>query len=203
MSRVVLRSALSVLEEEGRVERSPWRGWFVTAPRMAEQVTLQSFTEMARSRGLVPGATVRERRTRAATLAEAESLHIAPTSDVHEIHRLRTLDGAVACLDVTLVALDRAPGIDEIDLADASLYQRLEEVCDVRIVRTDYRMRADAAAPEVAAALSIGEGAPVLVGEEIAYDVSGTPVLLGRITYRHEAYEFQATLWRPYEAGAS
>ncbi|MFV0427735.1 MAG: GntR family transcriptional regulator [Beutenbergiaceae bacterium] len=201
VSRAVLREALAFLEHEGKVRSSPWRGWYVTTPHMAERVTLQSFSEMARARGLVPGAKVRQRTTRSATLQEAGALGIAPTSRVHEVHRLRTLDGVSACYDVTVIALDRAPGIEHADLADASLYQALEDVCGVRVVRTDYRMRAEAATKTIAQALDVEHGAPVLVGEEVAADIAGHQVLLGHVTYRQEAYEFHATLWRSYESG--
>lgn len=203
VSRVVLREALASLEHEGRVESSPWRGWFVTSPHMSERVVLKSFSEMARARGLVPGARVRRRATRPATLEESQALRIAPTAPVHEVHRLRTLDESAACYDVSIIALDRAPGVESSELEDASLYQVLERECGVRIVRTDYRMRADAAHADIARELSIARDSPVLVGEEVASDVSGTPILIGRITYRHEAYEFHATLWRSYESGGA
>ncbi|MFV0252995.1 MAG: GntR family transcriptional regulator [Beutenbergiaceae bacterium] len=201
VSRVVLREALAYLEHEQKVRSSPWRGWYVTAPRMAERVTLQSFSEMARARGLAPGAKVQRRLTRPATFQEAGALAIAPTAGVHEVHRLRTLDGVAACYDVSVMALDRTPGIEEANLDDASLYQVLEHTCGVRVVRTDYRMRADGATAEIAEALTIDAGAPVLVGEEVAADIAGNPVLVGHVTYRQEAYEFHATLWRSYESG--
>lgn len=37
VSRVVLRDALASLKRDGRLENSPWRGWFVTSPHMAER----------------------------------------------------------------------------------------------------------------------------------------------------------------------
>lgn len=203
VSRVVLRQALAALADEGRLENSPWRGWFVTAPRMADQTTLRSFSEMARSRGLAPGARVVQRITRAVTLDEATALGVAPASRVHEVHRVRTLDGIPACYDVTVLPAARYPDIATTPLDDASLYAVLESRFDVRVVRTDYAIRADAAPADVAAALSAAAGDPVLVGEETAYDVAGIPVLLGRVTYRQDAYEFQATLWRSYDGGAS
>ncbi|MFV0373575.1 GntR family transcriptional regulator, partial [Microbacterium sp.] len=138
---------------------------------------------------------------RAASLDEAAALAVAPASRVHEVHRVRTLDGVPACYDITVLPLGRFPGVDGAALEDASLYAVLEGGHDVRIVRTDYAIRADAAPSDVAVALGISEHDPVLVGEETAFDLAGGPVLLGRETYRHDAYEFQATLWRSYEGG--
>ncbi|MFK4728757.1 GntR family transcriptional regulator [Agromyces mediolanus] len=197
VSRVVLREALASLEEDGLLESSPWRGWFVTAPHMAERVTLQSFTEMALARGLRPGAHVHRSEVRPATLGEATSLALAPASPLLEVHRVRTLDEVAICYDVSVIPLQRAPGLEAPMLEDASLYGTLEAVCGLRVVRSDYTVRAEAADADIAGALGIAPGAPVLVGEEIASELGGTPVLLGRVTYRHDAYEFQATLYRP------
>lgn len=197
VSRVVLRDALASLERDGLLESSPWRGWFVTAPHMAERVALQSFTEMALARGLRPGARVHRSEVRPASLGEAGSLALAPASPVLEVHRVRTLDEVPICYDVSIIPAQRAVGLEPEMLEDASLYGTLESVCGLRVVRSDYTVRAEAADEAIAAALGIAAGAPVLVGEETASELSGTPVLLGRVTYRHDAYEFQATLYRP------
>ncbi|MCB2177980.1 MAG: GntR family transcriptional regulator [Actinomycetales bacterium] len=203
VSRAVLREALAALQHEGRLQSSPWRGWFVTSPHMAERVALQSFTQMARARNLIPGAHVVWRTTRPASLEESAALAIAPASPVHEVHRVRTLDGVPTCYDTSVLPTRRAPGIEDAELENASLYQTLESTAQVRIVRSDYTVRAEAATEQVAGHLDIEPGSPVLVGEEIASDMSGTPIVLGRVTYRHDAYEFQATLYRAYDAGAT
>lgn len=202
VSRSILRDALAQLSVEGYLENFPQRGWFVASSHLPQKVALRSFTEMARARGLTPGTRLLKSETRAATWEELEALALAPTAMVLEVHRLRLLNDVVACYDRSVIALDRAPNLSETDFANGSLYWALENVAGVRIVRTDYRMRAASATSDVAKALEIREGAPLLVGEETAYDLSGNPLMLGHVTYRHEAYEFRATLWRSYEDGA-
>lgn len=200
VSRAVLRDALRSLEREARVESSPWRGWFVTKPHMAERVTLISFSDMARARGLTPGARVVLRQTRTATPSEEVALSLPPSSQVHEIHRVRTLDGVPTCYDTSVIPTAVAAGITEVNLEDRSLYETLEALAGVRIVRSDYTVKAEAVGPDIADYLNIDPGAPVLIGEEVASDVARTPIVLGRVTYRHDSYEFQATLYRPYDA---
>lgn len=197
VSRVVLREALAALAAEGWLESSPWRGWFVTSVQMAEQVMLKSFTTIARERGLRPGAIVVFSEVRATTREESVQLRLPPGARVRELHRVRTLDERPACYDVSVIPIDRVPAVESTDFADVSLYRVLEDA-GVRIVRSDYSVRAEAAASDVAELLSIVPGAPVLVGEEIAADVSGTPMNLGRVVYRSDAYEFRATLFRPF-----
>lgn len=196
VSRSALRAALVALEEEGTLESIPWRGWFVRVDRMIEEVALQSFTELAQRRGLSAGAEVVQQKIRTATIEEARDLVVPPGAEVLELHRIRTLDGNPACYDKAIIALTRAPQLRGEDFSNRSLYERLKELADVTIVRSDYTVRAAAASEAIAGYLNLAPNAPVLIGQEIAKDVKGDPILLGRVVYRSDAYEFQATLFR-------
>lgn len=200
VSRAVLRDALAVLADERKLEASPWRGWFVTAPHMEEKVDLRSFTQMAEDRGLVPGAVVLGFERREATLEEGRRLRLAPGEEVVDLVRLRTLNGRPACVDHAVMPAALVPDLRMDDFVDASLYGVLEGRCGVVIVRSDYSVRAEACGAEIAARLGVEPGSPVLVGEETAAGIDGVPVLLGRVVYRNDAYEFHATLFR--SAGA-
>lgn len=193
-SRTVLREALAALESEGIVESSPWRGWFVSGPSATDQVALQSFTEMALARGLQPGSHVLSMTPRPATSQEAEALGIAPATPLVEINRLRTLNDVPTCLDRTLIPQATVPGLAR-DTLTPSLYAYLDEH-GIGVARSDYRVRAEGAPPEAAEHLGLPVGAPVLIGEEVALDAAGTPLLLGQVIYRSESYEFRASLFR-------
>ncbi len=198
VSRSTLRRALGRLADEGKLDRSSQRGWFVTRSVVGEPPsTLQSFSEMARARGLTPRSKILLRRERPADFEEAEQLGIAPAARVLELRRLRSLDGVPVCLDTSVVVLSQATGLADLDLTDRSLYETLERECGIRIARSSYAVRADAADQEIAELLEIEPGAPVLIGEEVTYADDGTPVLAGRMTYRSDAYRFQADLFRP------
>jgi GntR family transcriptional regulator len=197
VSRATLRIALSALEAEGRVQRSAQRGWFVPSQVIGEPPsTLQSFTEMARARGLTPTAKVLRQEKRAATLDEAQRLHIAPASPVIQLDRLRGMDGTPVCFDVVVLPEQRAAAIASADLTDASLYESLQQLCGLSIHRSAYGVMAAVADAPLARLLGTSVGAPILVGEEIAYTADGTPVLFGVNKYRGDAYRFEADLFR-------
>lgn len=197
VSRATLRVALGRLEVEGRVQRSAQRGWFVPRQVIGEPPsTLQSFTEMARARGLKPTAQVMRQVVRSATMDEAEKLRIAPTSPVIEIDRLRGMDGTPVCFDVVVLSEQKAAALADADLTDASLYETLRELCGIVIHRSAYTLVADVADAELAKLLGTTVGAPVLVGEEVAYTTEGVPVLIGANKYRGDAYRFEADLYR-------
>jgi GntR family transcriptional regulator len=198
VSRSTLRLALGMLAEEGWLERSSQRGWFVRHDMVGEPPsTLQSFSEMARARGLRPRSKVLLHRVRPAVFEEAERLGVAPASRVLELRRLRSLDEVPVCVDASVVVLARAPGLAEADLEDRSLYDTLEQDCGLRIARSSYTVRAEAVDADTAGLLGVEPGAPVLIGEETTYTADGTPVLAGRMVYRSDAYRFQADLFRP------
>ncbi|MGW3954232.1 GntR family transcriptional regulator [Streptomyces sp. NPDC004752] len=198
VSRSTLRLALGQLAEENVLERSSQRGWFVHRDVVGEPPsTLQSFSEMARARGLRPQSKVLHQRIRSAVFEEAEQLAIAPASPVLDLRRVRSLDGVPVCVDSSLVVLALAPQLAETDLTDRSLYETLEQECGVRIARSSYSVRAAAADQAIADLLGVQPGDPVLIGEELTYAVDGSPVLAGKMVYRSDAYRFQADLFRP------
>ena len=197
VSRSTLRKTLDQLEDRGVLERSPQRGWFVPPNVVGEPPsTLQSFSEMARARGLAPGAQVLGSRERPATFDEARTLRIAPAASVLELTRLRTLDGVPVCVDVSVVVLAKVPLLASADMTDRSLYDTIEELSDVKIERSSYTLRADACGQPLAELLHLQPGAPVLVGEELTYLTDGSPILAGTMSYRADAYRFQADLFR-------
>ncbi|HEY2297807.1 MAG TPA: GntR family transcriptional regulator [Jatrophihabitans sp.] len=198
VSRATLRQALARLAEEGQLDRSAQRGWFVPRQAVGEPPsTLQSFSEMARSRGLTPGARVLSQTVRPAGFEEARRLHVAPAAKVVELRRLRTMDAVPVCVDTSVVVLARVPELAATDMTDRSLYDTIEQISDVRIARSSYTVRADACDETTATLLEINHGAPILIGDEVTYDVYGAVILAGTMSYRADAYRFEADLYRP------
>ncbi|PWJ47600.1 GntR family transcriptional regulator [Quadrisphaera granulorum] len=199
VSRATLRLGLAALEDQGFLERSAQRGWFVPQRVLGEPPsTLLSFTEMARARGLRPTAKVLRQEVRPAGLEEAEKLRIAPAAAVVQIDRLRGMDQVPVCFDVVVVPVNRAPALVDANLEDASLYQVLREQCGIDVFRSAYALTAANADAALARLLGVNPGAAVLVGDEVAYEQNGAPVLIGSNRYRGDAYRFEADLFRSH-----
>lgn len=88
------------------------------------------------------------------------------------------------------------PLLASTDMTDCSLYETIEELSDVRIERSSYTLRADVCGQPLADLLDIQPGLPILVGEELTYLTDGSPILAGTMSYRADAYRFQADLFR-------
>jgi GntR family transcriptional regulator len=197
ISRVTLRKALGELSDDGLITNSPQRGWFVPRGTVGEPSSvLQSFSEMAWSRGLRPTSAIISQQERPATLEEAQRLRVAPASTVFEVIRARGMDNTPICRDTSILPIAIAAPLVEMDLTDRSLYQTLEEICGVKIHYSSYSVQAKAAPKDLADLLGIRTSSPVLVGSELAFAHDGNPVIFGAAEYRGDAYVFHAELYR-------
>jgi GntR family transcriptional regulator len=196
VSRVTLRRALDELARSGVVMRTS-TAWVVASGAIGEPPNeLMSFSEMAASRGLEPGGRVLERQARAATLDEAESLGLAPGASLFELERLRTMDGVPILIDRTRIPLSIAPGLDEVDLDGASLYQVLEGRYGVHPTRARFTVEAIPADARRATLLGLEAGQPLLRCQQQTEDGSGRQIELCEMVYRYDRYRFRATLAR-------
>lgn len=201
VSRVTMRRALDELGRTGVVVRTPGGGWAVSNPPVGEPPNeLMSFSEMASSRGLTPGARVLTERRRPATIDEADTLGLAPGAALFELERLRMMDGVPMLVDRARVPLALAPGIDEEDFSTRSLYEVLEERYAIRPALARLTVEAVAADERLAELLELDPGGPLLRCDQLTEDGSGRPIEMCEMVYRGDRYRFRATLAR---AGAT
>ena len=66
VSRLTVRAALDDLVREGFLERRQGAGTFVSEPKIAQELTMTSFTEDMQRRGMVPSSKTMELKTVAA-----------------------------------------------------------------------------------------------------------------------------------------
>src|SRR5438552_6266633 len=99
VSRLTLRAALDELVREGYLVRRHGSGTFVGQPKIAQQLTLTSFSEDMRRRGMVPGARAVELKTIHAGPALGRALHVSPDARVVRIRRVRLADDEPKALE--------------------------------------------------------------------------------------------------------
>ncbi len=195
ISRVTARRALAALVDDGLIEASPGKGWFVSDGYLSEPPNaLQSFTMLARARGLEPTARVLSHEVRDATMDEAEGLQIAPGSSVLELERVRLLDGVPVAVHRCLIPLARCPALADADYSEASVYDILLAKARIAPTLADCTLEATTAGPVIAPLLDLDEDAPVLVSRTTTFDDAGHPIETSRIVYRGDRYRFRTKL---------
>lgn len=198
VSRVTLRHTLAILVDEGVLESSAGRGWFVTTGVLGEPPNaLRSFSETARIRGLTASARVLYAESEPASLDDADAFKIAPGSPVFRLKRVRLLDGVPVAYDESRVPLGLAPTLVEADFTIASLYRELENA-GTAPVRAEYAIEAAGAGADVAALLDLEPGSPVLVARQTGFGPDERVIELSTTIYRADRYRFRATLHRPF-----
>src|SRR5512132_3693657 len=91
--RLTVRAALDDLVREGHLVRRHGSGTFVSEPKIAQELTMTSFTDDMRRRGLRPASRTLDLRVVPAGARLGRLLHVSPSEPVLVADRLRLADG--------------------------------------------------------------------------------------------------------------
>ncbi|TDD95281.1 GntR family transcriptional regulator [Jiangella asiatica] len=194
VSRVTVRAALKLLEEDGLLRSAPGVGTFVAAPHLSKTPVLTSFSQDVRARGWTPGSRVLERRQAVADIAVAHDLGIEPGAHYYEVRRVRLADDVPLSVEQVQLPAALVPGLLEKPL-DGSLYQVLADHYGIRVSRHDRRISAvnlDAATAEL---LGVPERSAALYVTQQGYDQHGRRIEHGKSLYRGDRYDFSTVTY--------
>src|ERR671931_755097 len=82
VSRLTLRAALDELVREGYLVRRRGSGTFVREPKIAQELTVTSFSEDMRRRGMRPGSRTLSLTTTTAGARLGRCLHVSPSERI-------------------------------------------------------------------------------------------------------------------------
>jgi GntR family transcriptional regulator len=168
----------------------------VAEPKFRQPLTLTSFTEDMRARGMTPGSLVLHQAVVPAGEVVARHLALVPGTPVVHLERVRTADGEPMALERTHLPAQRLPGLEAADLTDASLYELLEQKWGVRVAEADQWASVVRLTGDEAALLHVAAGQPALLFQRVTRDPGGTPIEYVRSLYRGDRYEVHTRLAR-------
>jgi GntR family transcriptional regulator len=196
ISRVTLRRALHHLVEQRVLRSSHGRGWYVAERTDREWPnSLESFTETARRKGLVPSSKVLRADVTPATLDEADEFGVAAGTELFRLDRVRMLDGLPIGVDASRVVLGVAPQLVRTDFARSSLLEELT-AAGSEPVNAESMIESQGCPEDIAAHLGLAPGEPVLVMQQAMTDVKGRVALITTITYRGDRYRLRTSFVR-------
>jgi GntR family transcriptional regulator len=196
-SRTTVRQAVQALVIEGRLERIQGKGTFVAHPKVAQPLTLTSYTEDMRARGIEPSSEVLSIATVPADPDLAAYLNVPIGASILSIERLRLANGEPMAVERTHVVHSRFPDLVEELEKNGSLYAALHSRYLVTPESAEQTIETALASPQEAALLGIDTGVPVLLLSRNTYDADGEPFEWVRAVYRGDRYTFVAHLTRP------
>jgi GntR family transcriptional regulator len=167
-SRITVRHALALLDQEGLVHREQGRGSFVrprgitVGPRR-----LTSFTQELRERGSRQGSDLIA--VERMPLPSDAPLDPGPSGDCIRIERVRRADDRPIALMVSIVPAEFGEGIKAALEADGSLYTYLSTRHAIEIESADETYRVGAADAHAATLLRLEPGMPVFLVERVGF----------------------------------
>jgi len=197
VSRVTIRKALNMMQEEGLVLRQQGRGTYALVPPTKRQ-------SRANFSGLLENVVDFELHTKVRVLSfskvalpdeTARLLECDAGAAALKIVRVRSDSQSPFSYTTTYVPEPEAGLLDESTLGNQTVSNALGKA-GVATVSAEQRLSATAAGVEVAKHLRIDVGAPLISMTRVMRDGSGRPVELIQALYRPDKYEYRVNLSR-------
>jgi GntR family transcriptional regulator len=198
VSRITVRRALEALAADGLIEKRTGSGSVVLPRNGAGQPVAADFAT------LIPHLVEMDRTTTARLLSfayapppvtVAAALGLAGSERVQTAVRVRYLDAQPFSHLTTHVPEDIAQNYGEADLATQPLFRLLER-SGVSVASAHQSVTAALAVPDVAEALGVSVGAPLLMVSRVVRDAGGRGVEYLSALYRPELFRLEMTLTR-------
>ena len=197
VSRITVRRALQTLENAGLIYRRQGLGSFVEDSRLQQGLAyLTDFTQDMEEAGFTPSAAIVHRADEKAPPDVAAFLQVTTEDTVHRIDRIRLADDLPVAFDRTWLPETYARLLDAHELADQTIFEILEEVYEISVVKGDCRIGATRADAQVATHLDLEKGGALLTMERVSYAGDGSCIFYQIRYYRADRVSFNLHLER-------
>ncbi len=194
VSRLTLRAALDELVRDGHLDRRHGSGTYVTEPKIAQPLTLTSFSDDMRRRGMTPGSRTLELTTTVAGARLAHRLEVSPETRLIRVKRLRLADSKPMAMEVLHVPEAFVPGLTRADFEDHSFYELLRERYGITIASGTQSIEPTVTSDEESEVLGVPLHTPAFLFERTTVSESGRIVEFVRSIYRGDRYRLVAEL---------
>jgi GntR family transcriptional regulator len=194
VSRLTLRAAIDELVRDGYLERRHGSGTYVTEPKIAQPLTLTSFSDDMRRRGMTPGSRTLELVGTLAGARLAHRLGVSPEARLIRVKRLRLADSMPMAMEVLHVPETLVPGLTRQDFEDHSFYELLRERYGITIAAGSQSIEPTVTSEEESEVLNVPLHTPAFLFERTTVSESGRIVEFVRSIYRGDRYRLVADL---------
>jgi GntR family transcriptional regulator len=196
VSRLTLRAALDDLVREGYLVRRRGAGTFVSEPKIAQELTMTSFTDDMRRRGMRPGSRTLDLRVVPAGARLGRVLHVSPSEPVMVAKRLRLADGETMAIETLHVRASLIPDLTARDLEKQSFYELLRERYGIVIVGGVQSIEPTVTNEEESEALGVPLHSPAFLFERVTRSQTDEIVEFVSSLYRGDRYRIVTELNR-------
>jgi GntR family transcriptional regulator len=200
VSRLTLRAALDDLVREGYLVRRRGAGTFVSEPKIAQELTMTSFTEDMRRRGMTPASRTLELKIVPAGARLGRILRVSPSEPVMVAKRLRLADRETMAMEALHVRERLVPGLSAKELEERSFYELLEDRYGIVIVGGTQTIEPTVTNEEESAALGVPLHSPAFLFERVTHAEDGEIIEFVSSLYRGDRYRLVTDLSRNHAA---
>lgn len=195
VSRLTLRAALDDLAREGYLVRRRGSGTYVQQPKISQELTITSFSDDMRRRGMVPGSRTLSMTTISAGARLGRFLNVSPSEQIVVVKRLRLADGETMAIETLHIPQALVPGLTPDALA-GSFYELLQDRYGVAIAGGTQAIEPTVTNEEESAALGVPLHSPAFLFERTSRDEAGRTVEFVQSVYRGDRYRIVTELSR-------
>ena len=194
VSRLTLRAALDELAREGYLVRRRGSGTFVSEPKIAQELTMTSFTEDMRRRGMEPGSRTLSLATVPAGARLGRFLHVSPSERIVVAKRLRLADHETMAIETLHVREALVPGLTARDLEGKSFYELLRERYGIVIAGGAQTIEPTVTNEEESEVLGVPLHSPAFLFERVTHSEQNEIVEFVHSIYRGDRYRLVTDL---------
>src|SRR5439155_5195754 len=196
VSRLTVRAALDDLAREGYLVRRRGSSTYVQQPKIAQELTMTSFSEDMRRRGMSPGSKTLSLARELAGARLGRLLNVSPSEEILVIKRLRLADGETMAIETLHLPKPLVPGLEAKDLG-GSFYELYRDRYGVTIASGTQAIEPTVTNGEESAALGVPLHSPAFLFERTSRDEQGRTVEFVQSVYRGDRYRIVTELNRP------
>ena len=199
VSRLTVRAALDDLVREGHLVRRHGSGTFVSEPKIAQELTMTSFTDDMRARGLRPASQTLDLRVVPAGARLGRLLHVSPSEPVLVADRLRLADGESMAIETVHIRASHVPGLTAADLEERSFYELLRDRYGIVVVGGEQTIEPTVTDEDESQALGVPLHSPAFRFERVTHSAAGEIVEFVESIYRGDRYRLVTALSIPHD----
>jgi GntR family transcriptional regulator len=195
VSRLTVRAALDELSREGYLVRRRGSGTYVQQPKISQELTMTSFSEDMRRRGMTPDSRTVSMSTIHAGARLGRFLQVSPSEPIVVIRRLRLADGVPMAIETLHIPEALVPGLTPKAL-EGSFYELMSDRYGIAIASGTQAIEPTVTNEEESAALGVPLHSPAFLFERTSRDERDRTVEFVQSVYRGDRYRIVTELKR-------
>jgi GntR family transcriptional regulator len=193
VSRLTVRAALDELAREGYLVRRRGSGTYVQQPKISQQLTMTSFSEDMRRRGMAPSSKTLSLGRQLAGARLGRFLNVSPGEEIVVVKRLRLADGVTMAIETLHIPSSVVPGVQPRDL-EGSFYDLLRSRYGIEITTATQIIEPTVTNEEESAALCVPLHSPAFLFERTSRDSDQRTLEFVHSIYRGDRYQIVSEL---------